>query len=188
VTVKQASATPGRPFFAFSAQELETRAREGWNSVETLQGIVAELKHRTTAKAQRLERDVVQRLAALGVTTDVPPAAGQTGAADPQVQELGARALRAEQQARELAERLRVAEAELERLRSADQDGKGALYARVGLHPSCPDFVLRVVRRAFRREYHPDALSDRPRAEQLTAQELFKEHEGVFDAIEAQRR
>jgi hypothetical protein len=63
-------------------------------------------------------------------------------------------------------------------------DGAGSLYAQVGLHPSCPEFVLRAVQRTFRKEYHPDALSDRPVEEQLAAQERFKMYEQLFDSID----
>jgi len=98
------------------------------------------------------------------------------------------RALRAEQQVRDLESQLRVAEAELARVRADSGKGEEDLYAKVGLHRSCPDFLIKVAKRAFRKEFHPDALSDRPSAEQHAAQEKFKEFEQLFSRIEAMRQ
>jgi hypothetical protein len=184
-----------RPYFSLGADELEGEARKHWDSPTVLATILAELKHRSTAKAQRLERDVADRIVTLGAKGDGPK--GRTGghaqrdappgSRDAQheraLRELTQRAVRAEQAARELQERLRAAEAEVTRARAAAEDPSSALYAQVGLHPSCPEFVVKVVQRAFRKEYHPDLLSDRPRGEQLAAQERFKAYEMVFDQI-----
>jgi hypothetical protein len=54
------------------------------------------------------------------------------------------------------------------------------LYAKVGLHEGCPDFVLRAAQMAFRKALHPDGQPEQHRAD---AQRRFKEVEGVFDEI-----
>jgi hypothetical protein len=176
-----------RPYFGFGAHELESEVKKSWDSVPALQGILSELKHRTTARAQRLERDVVARLLALGSSAEHTGRSGPDKTDGATLRDLSSRAIRAEQQVRELQERLDVAEAELARVQSADTDDSEGLYRQVGLHPLCPDFILKVVRRTFRKEYHPDALSDRPKDEQLAAQERFKEYERIFAEIEKLR-
>lgn len=56
------------------------------------------------------------------------------------------------------------------------------LYARVGLHPSAPDFLLKAARKAYRTQYHPDKHSGDNKNE---AEEAFKEMENIFDEIES---
>ncbi len=184
-----------RPYFKSSVVELEAEAKTKWDSLPALMSIIAELKHRTTPRAQRLERDIARRIVALGGTLDGPAAppgassrAKDTSAEGDTLRQATMRAFRAEQRVRELEERLRAAEAELARRESAQPNRCESLYAKVGLHSSCPEFVLKAVRRAYRKEYHPDALSDRPRAEQLAAQEKFKNFEVIFDRIERLRQ
>jgi hypothetical protein len=126
---------------------------------------------------------VVARLIVLGALPDDTRSATDH---DGTLGDLRVRALRAEQQVRELQERLGLVEAELARAQAGD-DSSQRVYALVGLHPSCPDFILKVVHRAFRKEFHPDALSDRPREEQLAAQERFKAYEQIFTSIDELR-
>lgn len=187
---------PHRPYFHHSSTELEAEARANWNSVQALNRVLEELHHRTTAKAQRLEREVSARVVALGGEQargggngkGSGESAGGNARADSRsehlVRELTARAVRAEQQVRELRERLQRAEAQVRSMQGQAPAGASQLYAEVGLHPSCPDFLFKAARRAFRKEYHPDALSDRPREEQLEAQELFKKYDSVFESIQ----
>lgn len=59
------------------------------------------------------------------------------------------------------------------------------LYARVGLHPSAPDFLLKAARKAYRTQNHPDKHSGDNKNE---AEEAFKEMENIFDAIESLRQ
>lgn len=193
----------GRPYLNMSAQELEASARETWDSIPGLQAILGELRHRTTAKAQRLEREVTARVATLGgdVTagaSDAPRGRGSgtrgsskgegaSDSTDGTVHELTMRAVRAEQQVRELSERLRAAQAEIARAQDGGESEIDQLYATVGLHVSCPDFLVKAAWRTYRKEFHPDALSDRPKEEQLAAQERFKEFEQVFNRIQASR-
>lgn len=58
------------------------------------------------------------------------------------------------------------------------------LYAKVGLHEGCPDFVLRAARTAYRKALHPDGQPERHRAD---AQRRFIEAEGVFEEIKRLR-
>jgi hypothetical protein len=58
------------------------------------------------------------------------------------------------------------------------------LYAKVGLHEACPDFVLRAARTAYRKALHPDGQPERHRAD---AQRRFIEAEGVFEEIKRLR-
>ena len=92
-----------------------------------------------------------------------------------------------EKSLRDLQERLRTAETkaksaemQLDRNRTDGQDA----YARVGLHPNCPDFLLAAARRAFRKAYHPDGQE--PGASSASARQ-FQEFEAVFDRLEQAR-
>lgn len=58
------------------------------------------------------------------------------------------------------------------------------LYAKVGLHEGCPDFVLQAARTAYRKALHPDRQSERHRAD---AQRRFIEAERVFEEIQRLR-
>lgn len=54
------------------------------------------------------------------------------------------------------------------------------LYARVGLHEDCPEFVVRAAQKAFRANFHPDG---RPQNQRADAERRFKEAEPVFEKI-----
>lgn len=54
------------------------------------------------------------------------------------------------------------------------------LYAKVGLHEGCPDFVWRAAQTAYRKALHPDGQPERHRAD---AQRRFTEAEAVFEEI-----
>jgi hypothetical protein len=54
------------------------------------------------------------------------------------------------------------------------------VYAKVGLHEGCPDFVLQAARTAYRKALHPDGQPERHRA---VAQRRFIEAEAVFEEI-----
>jgi hypothetical protein len=54
------------------------------------------------------------------------------------------------------------------------------LFAMVGLHEGCPDFVLRAARAAYRKALHPDGQAEQHRAE---AERRFKEAEEIFHEI-----
>ena len=60
-----------------------------------------------------------------------------------------------------------------------------AVYRRVGLDEGCPDFVLRAVRTAYRKQLHPDT---RPAHEKAEAERRFKDAEAVFETIYALRK
>lgn len=173
----------GRPHFSISAAELENLAEQYWADAPELRGILEELRYRSTPKAQRLERRVEERcreLAGGGSTSTASKRDRGEG-------DLSQRAIRAEQRVRELeAEVMRIG-AELNRVKGPAIDLTAELYAQVGLHPTCPEFILRVTQRAFRKEYHPDALSDRPIKEQKLAEEKFKEIDNIFGRIEKHR-
>jgi hypothetical protein len=54
------------------------------------------------------------------------------------------------------------------------------LYAKVGLHEGCPNFVLQAARTAYRKALHPDGQPERHRAD---ARRRIIEAKGVFDEI-----
>lgn len=60
-------------------------------------------------------------------------------------------------------------------------------YARVGLDPRCPEFVFTAVRRAYRKQHHPDNFISKSTKERKAAEERFKEMEQIFDLIESER-
>lgn len=83
-----------------------------------------------------------------------------------------------------LAARLEDAERRLGKLETGRENG-AALYAQVGLHPRCPDFVLAAARRAYRKAFHPDG---RTGADADVAAERFREYEAIFDRLEQGRK
>lgn len=60
-----------------------------------------------------------------------------------------------------------------------------SLYAQVGLHPQCPDFVLAAARRAYRKAHHPDGRSAE---EAAAAQRRFQEVDAIFEQLERNRK
>ncbi len=81
---------------------------------------------------------------------------------------------------RELAAAQRRVE-ELEAEVASAGSGRGnPLYARVGLDPRCPEFVLRAARTAYRKALHPDHRSPEHKRE---AEERFKASENAFDRL-----
>lgn len=68
---------------------------------------------------------------------------------------------------------------------SREQAERQALYAKLGLAPTCPDFVLKAARTAYRRTLHPDAWPERHKPE---AERLFKTVERAFTAIYSDRQ
>ena len=58
------------------------------------------------------------------------------------------------------------------------------LYRRVGLHESCPDFVVVAARRAYRKTLHPD---QHPASRKIEAQTRFVAAEAAFADIYRKR-
>ncbi|PZR79218.1 MAG: hypothetical protein DI537_41320 [Stutzerimonas stutzeri] len=74
---------------------------------------------------------------------------------------------------------------EIERLRSAaasERDPKAALFRRVGLNDSAPQWLIAAARRAYRVALHPDK---HPAHRKQEAERRLKMAEGVFDQIAA---
>ena len=59
------------------------------------------------------------------------------------------------------------------------------LYAQVGLHPGCPDFVIEAARKAFLSRHHPDRAQPADR-ERATVE--FQFYEKIFRTLAEQRR
>jgi hypothetical protein len=57
-------------------------------------------------------------------------------------------------------------------------------FRKVGLHEDCPDFVLKAVRKLYRKELHPDLKPDHLK---FKAEKGFKDAEAVFDRLYALR-
>ena len=70
--------------------------------------------------------------------------------------------------------------ATLERQVSVRAEGCAPLFCSVGLDENCPDFVIKAVRTAYRKMFHPDTRPEHQRAE---AERRFKEAEAVFEEI-----
>jgi hypothetical protein len=60
-----------------------------------------------------------------------------------------------------------------------------ALYRRVGLSETCPEFVLDAAHRAYRKALHPDL---QPPRQKLAAERRFKEAEATFADIRRHRK
>jgi hypothetical protein len=70
--------------------------------------------------------------------------------------------------------------ATLEQEASVRLEGGAALLRSVGLDESCPDFVIKAARTAYRKTFHPDT---RPEHQKAQAERRFKEAEAVFEEI-----
>ncbi|MBM3627147.1 MAG: hypothetical protein FJX21_04940 [Alphaproteobacteria bacterium] len=68
----------------------------------------------------------------------------------------------------------------------ANRDSTAALYARVGLSPDAPDFVIEGARRAFARRFHPDSAASRDDPEASSAE--FRYFMRVFDVLQERRK
>jgi hypothetical protein len=80
---------------------------------------------------------------------------------------------------------LRKAEGDLRKERNCKKPDPSTgspktVFRRVGLDPSAPQFAIEAVRRAYRRNLHPDLQPVERKAE---AERRFKESEQVFDEI-----
>jgi hypothetical protein len=189
---------PGqRPFQTHSLDKLFLLAREHWDNIRFLEVILDELAHRTTPGARARHGELEERLSHLR-----PPCAGGTAQGSGGVSVQDRKELEQEALARLRAdnEAVRARVVELERvLRQADETIRrlrrdvadasvrngNPIFRRVGLDESCPDFVVKAVRTAYRKTLHPDA---RPAHEKDMAENRFKEAESVFDAIYALRK
>ena len=56
-----------------------------------------------------------------------------------------------------------------------------ALFAQVCLAPDCPEFIVKAVRREYRKAYHPDRKVE---GEKRAAEDTFKRMENVFAKIQ----
>jgi hypothetical protein len=65
-------------------------------------------------------------------------------------------------------------------------DSTAALYARVGLAPDAPDFVLEAARRAFARRFHPDSAASREDPDASSAE--FRYFMRIFDVLQERRK
>jgi hypothetical protein len=68
----------------------------------------------------------------------------------------------------------------------ASRDSTAALYARVGLSPEAPDFVLEAARRAFARRFHPDSAASRDDPDASSAE--FRYFMRIFDVLQERRK
>jgi hypothetical protein len=182
-----------RPYRSSSLDTLYGRAKDHWGSAPFLEVILDELALRTTPAAKRLRDEISARAAHLRETEQ---RIGTNGSGAPSREGLAEELarLRADKEA---AER-RVAELQAvllqaretirwqeQKLTSAAATNGHGIYRRVGLDEHCPDFVLRAVRTAYRKELHPDA---RPPEEKAVAERRFKEAEAVFGQLFALRK
>ena len=66
------------------------------------------------------------------------------------------------------------------------RDSTIALYAKVGLSPDAPDFVLEAARRAFARRFHPDSATARDDPDASSAE--FRYFMRIFDVLQERRK
>jgi hypothetical protein len=166
-----------RPFRAYSVADLEAMTRTAWGDVVRLRLLADELRHRSAPRALVLRGQVEARLSA-----ESPPRV-------PEGEDLVSLLLEIET----LKARLEIARKEVEvqqflveglKKELARSRDPGDAYARVFARPDIPEFALRALRAAFRREYHPDGKPEVARAEAL---EAYLAWEAVFDEIERLR-
>jgi hypothetical protein len=69
---------------------------------------------------------------------------------------------------------------------SPADDGRGSLYARIGLTADCPTYVLEAARKAYAVKFHPDQYQSASEKERATAD--FQYYMRIFDILLARRR
>lgn len=172
--------------------------------------VLEELDHRRTGRAQELHKTVARRLLEIGGTR-ASANAGQTAGSQStarnaqleaelqnkaaEVRDLRARSERAEARVTQLESALQSKATELKDLKARCERAEAAskrasdpmaiLHAQVWLTPDCPAFVLDAVRRAIRKENHPDSA---PPAEKTRATREFQKFETIFDQIYKARK
>jgi signal transduction histidine kinase len=82
--------------------------------------------------------------------------------------------------ATELARLLQDARSEVDGLRSQTAPGTDPGHAKVGLHQSAPDWLVKAARTAWRKHNHPDV---RPAHAKASAEAAFKACEAAFDRL-----
>jgi hypothetical protein len=184
-----------RPYRHNSLEDLYRLAKEHWENALFLQIIVDELAQRTTQGARRLHSEVGSRMEQLrgeGAARTEPGPWEHSSAAEAIAKELAR--LRIEKEAAEkkvadlqsvLLQARDTIRWQERKLASVSPKGGNPLYRRVGLDEECPDFVLKAVRTAYRKQLHPDA---RPARDKEEAERRFKEAETVFNSLFALRK
>jgi hypothetical protein len=181
-----------RPYRTYSLDALYVLAKDHWNNVHFLQMVLEELAQRTTSAAKTRHSEIGERLTQIrrderGPGRDDPARTEQASHDASHFDELIR--LRAEKAAADK----RAADLEIvllqardtirllqQQVATASARGGHSIFRRVGLDEGCPDFVLKAVRTAYRKQLHPDA---RPAHEKAEAERRFKEAEAVFDTI-----
>jgi hypothetical protein len=181
-----------RPYRHNSLEDLYRLAKEHWENALFLQIVIDELAQRTTEGARRLHDEVGSRIEQLrgeeaGETEPEPTLQEHSSVAEAIAKELAR--LRIEKEAAEkkvadlqsvLIQARDTIRWQERKLASVAAKGGNPLYRRVGLDEGCPDFVLKAVRTAYRKQLHPDA---RPAHEKEEAERRFKEAETVFASL-----
>ena len=185
-----------RPFRNDSLDDLYSRARGHWESVHFLRLVLDELGSRTTAAARNLFQEIAEQVAALEEATHRASEGSKAERPDDAAADLATELvrLRAEKDAAEknlaelrgvLMQARDIIRRQEQKLAEASARVGHAVYRRVGLDEGCPDFVLRAVRTAYRKQLHPDT---RPAHEKAEAERRFKDAEAVFETIYALRK
>jgi chromosome segregation ATPase len=84
----------------------------------------------------------------------------------------------------ELENALQEAREKIKKLESEAENPSSQEFRTVGLHEDCPDFVLKAVRKIYRKELHPDPKPTHLKPE---AEKRFKHAEAVFHRLYALR-
>lgn len=181
---------PGqRPFQTHSLDKLFLLAREHWDNIPFLVVILDELANRTTPGAKARHAEIVERLAILRPAPRGEPEPASARAATDELARLATEQAAARNRIFELERVVRQAGETIRNLKqelaAASPRNGNPIFRRVGLDETCPDFVVKAVRTAYRKALHPDA---RPAHEKMEAETRFKEAESVFEAIYALRK
>ena len=190
-----------RAYIKQGINDLIYEAEENWENEQILKNILTELQSRSTNKAKKLKTQVENRLKEKG-WYDGPSSSEKSSESrnnrthdrysdsSPLEDDLKQAYLKIE----ELAEKLKgttskSAEAqsrikELERNFRRSQSEIDKKYEKVGLAPSCPIFLIRAARQAFRKNFHPDKLSGATENEKKASAKNFDEYETIFKLLE----
>jgi hypothetical protein len=161
--------------------ELERLAKEFAGDKLQLEKLRDELKFRTTKKAKDLLGQVVGQIVRISEESSGDSGRSRkSGTREAEPNEKQGKIDELLQTIVSLKERIRRLENELGR----NQNG----FVKVGLHPTCPDFLLKAARNAYRKELHPDKHPGASAREKAEIGRQFGEIEEAFEKLFDERK
>ena len=153
-----------RPYFSSSITELVESAESHWAEPNILCQLLRETELRTSKRARTLRRDLEERIQYL--SSESSAASGAYVDVDPESERLT-----------EAEKRILDLEGQLNAAMSTGRSGADMILFKWGLAASCPPAVFESVKRAWRKNLHPDAHTDRNDADRRELERQFQDFE-----------